>query len=293
MQEGILALMQRCRDCARRASPTSSIRRRAASPPPTRCSATCSWPSRGASSASPVPASSSRPFAKKIPRGLSESRISARSRMVDMVVHRHDLRATIARLCRLLMKAAAARAAPAAASRKRGIAREGAQPAGAGVSAPRSEEDPPPHPSALAGEGRVGAPLSAAAAGAASQADRSFARSHRAPSSARSIRNAISAGDCRRRQGLDDRFYARDPRSGRQTGARLHVTQSGSPQRALSPRTSGGRNRRGCGACRYACRMRGQEWRRADHGFWSGGVSLVLAPSGGRSAPRSRARRPS
>jgi acetyl-CoA carboxylase carboxyl transferase subunit beta len=32
--------------------------------------------------------------------------------MVDMVVHRHDLRATIARLCRLLLKAPAGAAKP-------------------------------------------------------------------------------------------------------------------------------------------------------------------------------------
>ena len=50
--------------------------------------------------------------------------------MVDMVVHRHQLRATIARLCRLLMKAPAS-VTPPTLPRKRGRDREGAQPAGA------------------------------------------------------------------------------------------------------------------------------------------------------------------
>src|SRR5690348_3390861 len=42
---------------------------------------------------------------EKLPEGFQRAEYLTEHGMVDMVVHRHDLRATIARLCRLLMKA--------------------------------------------------------------------------------------------------------------------------------------------------------------------------------------------
>jgi acetyl-CoA carboxylase carboxyl transferase subunit beta len=50
---------------------------------------------------------------EKLPEGFQRAEYLRDHGMVDMVVHRHDLRATIVRLCRLLMKAPTA-AAPAA-----------------------------------------------------------------------------------------------------------------------------------------------------------------------------------
>src|SRR5580693_5100433 len=50
---------------------------------------------------------------EKLPEGFQKSEYLRDHGMVDMVVHRHDLRATIARLCQLLMKAPTA-AAPVA-----------------------------------------------------------------------------------------------------------------------------------------------------------------------------------
>jgi acetyl-CoA carboxylase carboxyl transferase subunit beta len=50
---------------------------------------------------------------EKLPEGFQRAEYLRDHGMVDMVVHRHDLRATIARLCQLLMKAPTA-AAPAA-----------------------------------------------------------------------------------------------------------------------------------------------------------------------------------
>ncbi|MGH6673972.1 MAG: acetyl-CoA carboxylase, carboxyltransferase subunit beta [Xanthobacteraceae bacterium] len=44
---------------------------------------------------------------EKLPEGFQRAEYLRDHGMVDMVVHRHDLRATIARLCRLLMKAPA------------------------------------------------------------------------------------------------------------------------------------------------------------------------------------------
>jgi acetyl-CoA carboxylase carboxyl transferase subunit beta len=46
---------------------------------------------------------------EKLPEGFQRAEYLRDHGMVDMVVHRHELRATIARLCRLLTKAPAAR----------------------------------------------------------------------------------------------------------------------------------------------------------------------------------------
>ena len=42
---------------------------------------------------------------EKLPEGAQRAEYLKERGMVDMIVHRHDLRPTIARLCRLLMKA--------------------------------------------------------------------------------------------------------------------------------------------------------------------------------------------
>jgi acetyl-CoA carboxylase carboxyl transferase subunit beta len=44
---------------------------------------------------------------EKLPDGFQKAEYLYEHGMVDMVVHRHELRSTIARLCRLLMKAPA------------------------------------------------------------------------------------------------------------------------------------------------------------------------------------------
>jgi acetyl-CoA carboxylase carboxyl transferase subunit beta len=49
---------------------------------------------------------------EKLPEGFQKSEYLRDHGMVDMVVHRHDLRATIARLCRLLAKAPPGASAP-------------------------------------------------------------------------------------------------------------------------------------------------------------------------------------
>jgi acetyl-CoA carboxylase carboxyl transferase subunit beta len=49
---------------------------------------------------------------EKLPEGFQKAEYLRDHGMVDMVVHRHDLRATIARLCRVLMKAPASAAQP-------------------------------------------------------------------------------------------------------------------------------------------------------------------------------------
>jgi acetyl-CoA carboxylase carboxyl transferase subunit beta len=47
---------------------------------------------------------------EKLPDGFQKSEYLKEHGMVDMVVHRHDMRATLARLCRVLTKAPAAEA---------------------------------------------------------------------------------------------------------------------------------------------------------------------------------------
>jgi acetyl-CoA carboxylase carboxyl transferase subunit beta len=44
---------------------------------------------------------------EKLPEGFQKAEYLRDHGMVDMVVHRHELRATIAKLCRLLLKLAA------------------------------------------------------------------------------------------------------------------------------------------------------------------------------------------
>jgi acetyl-CoA carboxylase carboxyl transferase subunit beta len=55
---------------------------------------------------------------EKLPDGFQRAEYLRDHGMVDMVVHRHDLRATIARLCRLLMKAPIATTAAEAGQRQ-------------------------------------------------------------------------------------------------------------------------------------------------------------------------------
>jgi acetyl-CoA carboxylase carboxyl transferase subunit beta len=54
---------------------------------------------------------------EKLPEGFQRAEYLKDHGMVDMVVHRHDMRATLARLCRLLMKAPSAQPDQAAAPR--------------------------------------------------------------------------------------------------------------------------------------------------------------------------------
>jgi acetyl-CoA carboxylase carboxyl transferase subunit beta len=53
---------------------------------------------------------------EKLPDGFQRAEYLKDHGMVDMVVHRHDMRSTLARLCRLLTKSPAAEIAPKAAA---------------------------------------------------------------------------------------------------------------------------------------------------------------------------------
>ena len=212
---------------------------------------------------------------EKLPEGFQKSEYLRDHGMVDMVVHRHDLRATIARLCRLLLKAPA------------GAGEAALQPAGAGVNTPRS------------GATSIGAIHARLLALHPKRIDLSLDRIERLLAALGHPERRLPPVDpCRRhqRQRLDHRFHARDSRSRRQARACLHLAQSGAPQRAFPHRAS----RAAASSSRTpnspsAGRMRSQERRRADHGVRDGdggGVSPVLPPSGRYCSSRSRARRP-
>ncbi len=195
--------------------------------------------------------------------------------MVDMVVHRHKLRATIARLCRLL----------------------GAEGGPAG----------PPEPQVDRGRARLGrcsmersdAILERLLHLHPREIDLSLERIERADGRPRPSRAAPAAGDPRRRhqrQGLDHRLHARDARSRRPARARLHLAASRPLPRAHPPRRSRRRPLRRRGrAGRRAPRGRDGQCRPADHAVRDHHRRRLrpLRPPPGRRAPaRGRARRP-
>ncbi len=116
MQEGILSLMQMPRttvavQALRDAklpyivvltNPTTGGVTRAMP-----CSATCTSRNPARSSALPAPRHRAQTIREKLPEGFQRAEYLKDHGMVDLVVHRHDLRATLARLCRVLTKAPA------------------------------------------------------------------------------------------------------------------------------------------------------------------------------------------
>src|SRR5581483_6532060 len=62
--------------------------------------------------AEPGPRVIEQTIREKLPEGFQRAEYLEKHGMVDMVVHRHELRSTLARLCRLLTKAAALPAPP-------------------------------------------------------------------------------------------------------------------------------------------------------------------------------------
>ena len=171
-------------------------------------------------------------------------RISADHGMVDMVVHRHDLRPTLARLCRLLTKSPALESAPKAVAAGRPN-RIPPAPDAAPAAPPRERARRRPRPPLDELIARLSAlhPKSI---------DLALDRMRRAAGAARSSRAQAAAGhSCRRHQwqGLDHRLSARDPGGGGLAGACLYLAVSGADQRALSlggRRRHAGRRRRTC-----------------------------------------------
>ena len=163
---------------------------------------------------------------EKLPEGFQRAEYLRDHGMVDMVVHRHQLRSTIAELCRLLTKT------PRSASREHnaGAGRTAGKCSASGGSRSRAACDS----LALTAHRRH----HRAAAIAASQADRSLARSNDAhPGAARPSRAQAAAGDpCRRhqRQRFSHRFHARDAGGRRQARACLYLAASRALQRAIS-----------------------------------------------------------
>ncbi len=216
---------------------------------------------------------------EKLPEGFQRAEYLREHGMVDMVVHRQELRATISRLCRLMTKApAAARSLPVPAARGR-----------------RHERGRSARPGALP------KPDHRAARAAAPEEDRPVARPSGAPAGPpRPSRAEAAAGHPRRRhqrQGLGDRVPARDAGSGRPractsiprriscASTSASVSRTGAPAGWSTTR----RSPRRCMDCERANAERSDHLLR-DHD--RGGLSALFAPSGRRAAPGGRSRRP-
>ncbi len=172
---------------------------------------------------------------EKLPEGFQRAEYLKDHGMVDMVVHRHELRPTLARLCRLLTKspaleAASKPAAPVIAPAQIVSGAERGPGSAPRVNAPAAKPAPP------LGE------LIARLSGAASPTDRSRSGADAsAAGAARPSRTQTAAGDpCRRHQwqGFDDRLFARDPGSRRPARPCLYLALPGADQRMLPARPS-------------------------------------------------------
>ena len=175
---------------------------------------------------------------EKLPEGFQRAEYLLDHGMVDMVVHRHELRPTLARLCRLLTRSPAIETAPKGRAAR---ARAGTDGAGPGNGAGRAARvnAPAARPRALLDD--VIARLSALHP---KRIDLSLERMHRVLERLGNPDQEIAAGDpCRRHQwqGFDGRVFARDPRNRGPSRSRLHLALAGSHQRMFSPgRRAGG-----------------------------------------------------
>ncbi len=166
---------------------------------------------------------------EKLPEGFQRAEYLKDHGMVDMVVHRHEMRPTLARLCRLLTKSPAVETAPKAAqpssTRRRSYPRRRVR------RLRRTRER-------ACSIAAVAARIDRAAVHAASKPNRSQSRPDAsAAGAARSSRTQTAAGDpCRRHQwqGLDDRLSARDPGSVRPARPCLYLALPGADQRMFS-----------------------------------------------------------
>ena len=213
---------------------------------------------------------------EKLPEGFQRSEYLLEHGMVDIVVHRHKLRETVARLCRLMLKLPPPNHPPLGnGGNGAGTAANGAAgPADRRTRRPRNRLPPPQTDLHVRARFAAGG-----ARHAPSAQDRPFARPHRA--AARPPRPAAgpaAAGDpCRRhqRQGLDDRLPARRARERRLQRACLHLAASRALQRAHPARPQGRRTaRRRRDADRGDRGGAARQRRRADH--------LLRGDDGGR-----------
>ncbi len=176
---------------------------------------------------------------EKLPEGFQRAEYLLDHGMVDMVVHRHEMRPTLARLCRLLDQIPGARSRLKACAAGHG---PGPDRLGAGRRAgcaPRVNL-PAAKPQPL---GELIARLSALHP---KRIDLSLDRMHRLLARLDHPEAHVAAGDpCRRHQwqGFDHRLSARDPRGRRPARPRLHLALPGADQRMLPHRRDGRRPR--------------------------------------------------
>ena len=177
---------------------------------------------------------------EKLPEGFQRAEYLRDHGMVDMVVHRHELRATIARLCRLFMKAPAGRS-----------------PTRYSLPAPAAAEPAPAWPSvSVPSTASIGAIAARLLALHPKRIDLSLDRIERLLAALghpqRHLPPAIHVAGTNGK-GSTVAFMRAILEAARQARARLYFAQSGASQRAFPSRQGGRRPiRRGCRARRYA-----------------------------------------
>ena len=176
---------------------------------------------------------------EKLPEGFQRAEYLRDHGMVDMVVHRHELRPTLARLCRLLTKSPALESVSKPAS-------QAVPPLAETISAPMWRRQRPRREPACGNTVRSARGIARAPVWPPPRAHRTWPGTDAAAAgAARSSATQAGAGDSRRRhqwQGLDDRLSARDHGSGAPARPRLYVALAGADQRALSARPPRRRN---------------------------------------------------
>ena len=227
---------------------------------------------------------------ENLPEDFQKAEYLLEHGMIDMVVHRFELRAMLARLLRLLLRPDLDPDAEPPVER----VRRPAEGDGLEHAAKRWSRSRPSGATAVTTFGselilaRLHAP--------ASQGHRSVARAHRAVARAsRPSRARARAGGAHRghqRQGLDARHARRHAARRRPPRAALHLAASGALRRADPVRWPADRRGR---AQRGARHLRAGQRRRADHllrDHHGGRVPGVRPASGRRRAAGDRARRP-
>ena len=220
---------------------------------------------------------------EKLPDGFQRAEYLKDHGMVDMVVHRHELRATLARLCRLLCRAPIAEVAAAPPSAAGRVPGSGFSPGGM-----------TPHQMTP-----VDSILTRLLALHPKRIDLSLERMwrvlERLGNPQRKVPPVIHVAGTNGKGSTIAFLRAMLEAAGKN----VHVYTSPNlvrvNERFRLGGPGGGAARVRRGACRRACRMRARERRCADHAVRDrdrGGLRAVRAPSGRYAAARSRSRRP-
>ncbi len=174
-----------------------------------------------------------------LPEGFQRSEYLLEHGMVDIVVHRHKLRETVARLCRLMMKLPPPNHPPLTAGAGNGAANGGRQWRGRRAARLPPERGSTARRRKLISMSELNSLLEVLSTLHPRKIDLSLGRVERLLDRLDRPQDRLPPGHPRRRhqrQGIDDRLPASRARSRRQQGARLHLAAPRALQRAHPPR---------------------------------------------------------